>query len=117
MPAIKKVKSSCQFVVDCSAPVQDQLFDMAAYEKYIRDRVKVNGRTNNLQEAGITISRADSQLSFQASDAQVAKRYLKYLTKKFLKKHQLRDWLRVISTDKMTYTLKYYRVGDQEEEQ
>lgn len=27
-------------------------------------------------------------------------RYLKYLTKKFLKKHNVRDWLRVIASNK-----------------
>ena len=30
----------------------------------------------------------------------VACRYLKYLTKKFLKKHNVRDWLRVIASNK-----------------
>ena len=29
-----------------------------------------------------------------------ATRYLKYLTKKFLKKHNVRDWLRVIASNK-----------------
>ena len=28
------------------------------------------------------------------------RRYLKYLTKKFLKKHNVRDWLRVIASNK-----------------
>ena len=37
-------------------------------------------------------------------------RYLKYLTKKFLKKQQLRDWLRVVSTNKGEYTLKFFNV-------
>ncbi|QSL65344.1 hypothetical protein MERGE_002654 [Pneumocystis wakefieldiae] len=37
-------------------------------------------------------------------------RYLKYLTKKFLKKHQLRDWLRVVSATKGTYELRFYNV-------
>ena len=27
-------------------------------------------------------------------------RYLKYLTKKYLKKHNVRDWLRVIASNK-----------------
>lgn len=41
-------------------------------------------------------------------------------TKKFLKKQQLRDWLRVVSTAKGTYELRFYNVvndeGDEEEE-
>jgi len=31
-------------------------------------------------------------------------------TKKFLKKHQLRDWLRVVSTSKGNYELKFFNV-------
>ncbi|KAF3502238.1 hypothetical protein F2Q69_00039792 [Brassica cretica] len=34
------------------------------------------------------------------SDAQFSKRYLKYLTKKYLKKHNGRGWLRVIAASK-----------------
>jgi large subunit ribosomal protein L22e len=45
------------------------------------------------------------------------KRYLKYLTKKFLKKHQLRDWLRVIATSKGAYELKYFNVAGPEAEE
>jgi len=45
-------------------------------------------------------------------------RYLKYLTKKFLKKQQLRDWLRVVSTSKGEYSLKFFNVvGDEGEEE
>jgi len=48
-------------------------------------------------------------------------RYLKYLAKKFLKKYQLRDWLRVVSTGKGVYELRFFNVvvddedGDDEE--
>jgi large subunit ribosomal protein L22e len=42
-------------------------------------------------------------------------RYLKYLTKKFLKKNKLRDWLRVIAVSKDSYELRYFNI-DQDEE-
>lgn len=32
--------------------------------------------------------------------SRIAYRYLKYLTKKYLKKHNVRDWLRVIASNK-----------------
>ena len=34
------------------------------------------------------------------ADVHMSKRYLKYLTKKYLKKHNVRDWLRVIASNK-----------------
>jgi len=38
-------------------------------------------------------------------------------TKKFLKKNQLRDWLRVVSTSKGVYELRFFNVvGDDAEE-
>ena len=50
-------------------------------------------------------------------------RYLKYLTKKFLKKHNVRDWIRVISSnkDRNVYELRYFNIendepGEDEEE-
>lgn len=35
-------------------------------------------------------------------------------TKKFLKKQQLRDWLRVVSTSRGVYELKFFNVVDDE---
>lgn len=43
-------------------------------------------------------------------------RYLKYLTKKYLKKNKLRDWLRVVSKDKDTYELRYFQITSQEDD-
>lgn len=43
----------------------------------------------------------------------MSKRYLKYLTKKYLKKHNVRDWLRVIAhnKDRNTYELRYFNIA------
>jgi large subunit ribosomal protein L22e len=37
-------------------------------------------------------------------------------TKKYLKKQQLRDWLRVVSTSKGVYELRFYNVMHDEAE-
>ena len=46
-------------------------------------------------------------------------RYLKYLTKKYLKKHNVRDWLRVISSnkDRNVYELRYFNIAENEGEE
>jgi large subunit ribosomal protein L22e len=121
MVLAKKQAHAASFVIDCSAPVSDQIFDLAAYEKYLRDHIKVNGQTNQLADAGVVISRdaANPSKLVVLPNQVVTKRSLKYLTKKFLKKHQLRDWLRVIATDKESYQIKYFNVdnqGDSDEE-
>jgi len=38
-------------------------------------------------------------------------RYLKYLTKKYLKKNNLRDWLRVVHSGPDSYELRYFQVN------
>jgi len=43
-------------------------------------------------------------------------RYLKYLTKKYMKKNNLRDWLRVVATTKDTYELRYFQINNEEDE-
>jgi large subunit ribosomal protein L22e len=37
-----------------------------------------------------------------------------YRTKKFLKKQQLRDWLRIVSTSRGVYELKFFNVVNDE---
>lgn len=43
-------------------------------------------------------------------------RYLKYLTKKYLKKQQLRDYLHVVANSQMknTYELRYFNINADE---
>ncbi|EJW76940.1 60S ribosomal protein L22, partial [Wuchereria bancrofti] len=45
-----------------------------------------------------------------------SKRYLKYLTKKYLKRSSLRDWLRVVASSKDTYELRYFRINQDDED-
>jgi len=54
------------------------------------------------------------------SNIAFSKRYLKYLTKKFLKKNSLRDWIRVVASSKDNYQLRFYNIagaGEEEEEE
>lgn len=43
-------------------------------------------------------------------------RYLKYLVKKYLKKNNVRDWLRVIASnkDRNVYELRYFNIAENE---
>ncbi len=50
------------------------------------------------------------------SDIDFSKRYLKYLSKKYLKANNLRDWLRVVADSKSSYQLKYFNINQEEDE-
>ncbi|KAI9105686.1 ribosomal protein L22e [Phlyctochytrium arcticum] len=109
----KAKKAPVKFTIDCSSPANDGIFDVASFEKFLHDRVKVGGRTGNLGDA-VTISRGTSgTVTITVSPTvQFSKRYIKYLAKKFLKKNQLRDWVRVISVAKHAYELRYFNIAE-----
>merc|ERR1712012_829446 len=114
-PKGKKKKTTLKFTVDCTLPVEDGIMDCANFEKFLQERIKVNGKTNNFGN-NVTIERAKSKVSIN-SDVPFSKRYLKYLTKKYLKKNNLRDWLRVVADKKDSYELRYFQINNEEAEE
>jgi len=109
---IVKRKQTLKFSVDCSQPVDDGIMDAASFEKFLQDRIKVSGKTGNLGDM-VSVSRDKAKVTV-SSDIPFSKRYLKYLSKKYLKKQQLRDWLHVIANTKTSYELRYYNIHDQD---
>merc|ERR1712054_99413 len=112
---ISKRKTVLKFVIDCSQPVDDGIMDAASFEKFLLDRIKVGGKVGNLGDL-VSVSRDKAKVLVSA-DTALSKRYLKYLSKKYLKKQQLRDWLHVIASSKTAYELRYYNIHDQEAEE
>ncbi|KAI3393468.1 hypothetical protein diail_4232 [Diaporthe ilicicola] len=106
-------KTTKKFTINASQPASDKIFDVSAFEKFLNEKIKVEGRVGNLGET-IQISQVgDGKIEIIAHN-ELSGRYLKYLTKKFLKKMQLRDWLRVVSTSKGVYELKFFNVVNDE---
>lgn len=86
-------------------------------EQFLRQRIKVNGRAGALGKV-VKMHRSGTTVVVE-STAGFSKQYLKYLTKKFLKKNKIRDWLRVIAVKPDVYELRYFNIqeGDDEEEE
>jgi large subunit ribosomal protein L22e len=124
-PHTKKVKgktsgkkSSVKFVIDCAAPVDDKVLDIASFEKYLNERIKIEGKTGNLSQTNVVITRDRTKITVASpNELGFSKRQLKYLSKRYLKKQQLRDYLRVIASSKNSYELKYYQItaGDDDD--
>ncbi|XP_053316746.1 60S ribosomal protein L22-like 1 [Spea bombifrons] len=109
----KSKKIISRFTLDLTHPVEDGIFDSANFEQFLKEKVKVNGKTGNLGNI-VHIERLKNKITV-VSEKQFSKRYLKYLTKKYLKKNNLRDWLRVVASDKETYELRYFQISQDEE--
>jgi large subunit ribosomal protein L22e len=108
-------KVNLKFSIDCAKVVEDKVVIMRDFEKYLRERIKVDGKKGNLGTAVSLSSNASAILL--TSEIPFSKRYLKYLTKKYLKKVKIAEYLRVVATDKTKYELKYLKIHNDEEEE
>ncbi|KAI4210127.1 MAG: hypothetical protein LQ351_007030 [Letrouitia transgressa] len=105
-----------QFIINASQPASDKIFDVSAFEKFLHDKIKVDNRVGNLGDAVQISQTGDGKIEIIAH-TKFSGRYIKYLTKKFLKKQQLRDWLRVVSTSQGVYELRFFNVVNDDAEE
>ncbi len=56
----QKSKTATTFTIDCTKPVEDKIMDIAQFEKFLLDRIKVDGKTG--EKKYIATHRSDSQL-------------------------------------------------------
>merc|ERR1712217_621495 len=110
----KGKKQQLKFSIDCTQPADDNIIEAKDLEKFLVNRIKVEGKTGNLGDK-IAVSRDKSKIHVNA-EAPFSKRYLKYLSKKYLKAQQLRDFLRVVAPNKTSYELRYFNINEDKDE-
>merc|ERR1712048_441376 len=108
-----KKKSALTFNIDCTHPVEDGIMKVDDLKDFLQRRIKVEGKLNNLEQ--VTLESAKNKVTV-VSERAFSKRYLKYLTKKYLKKNNLRDWLRVVASAHTDYELRYFQINQDEDE-
>jgi hypothetical protein len=68
-PAGPKGKKKAQtFTIDCGKPVEDKIMDIASFEKFLHDRIKVDGKAGVLGSA-VTIAREKNKISVTSESA------------------------------------------------
>lgn len=60
---VKAKKSTVKFVIDCTQPVDDKVLDVAQFEKYLHDKIKIGGKTGALAANNVAISRDRTKLT------------------------------------------------------
>mmetsp|Transcript_17230 Transcript_17230/g.15119 ORF Transcript_17230/g.15119 Transcript_17230/m.15119 type:complete len:124 (-) Transcript_17230:175-546(-) len=111
----KQKREHLKFQIDCKEPAEDSVIITSDFGEFLKKHIKVNGKIGNLGDA-VTVS-VDSQKISVTAEPPFSKRYLKYLTKKYLKKNNIRDYLHVIASNKTSYKLKYFNIqGDEAED-
>jgi len=111
-PAKKKI---VKFTVDCKAPVEDGIFQMQDFKTFIEERFKIGGKKG--PNPALTVEAVKHKLVVSTVDSHYSKKYLKYLVKKYMKKNNLRDWLRVVRPNAHpdVYELRYFNINNEEE--
>uniref|UniRef100_A0A2K5PXV7 60S ribosomal protein L22-like 1 n=1 Tax=Cebus imitator TaxID=2715852 RepID=A0A2K5PXV7_CEBIM len=104
----KPNKSTWKFNLDLTHPAEVGIFDSGNVGQFLQEKVKVNGKTRNLRNV-VRIERFKNKITV-VSEKQFSKRYLKYLTKKYLKNNLL------VASDKETHELCYFQISQGEDE-
>merc|ERR1712166_761237 len=110
---IKGKKPNHRFEVNCELPISDNYFVLKDFAQYMSNNIKVEGKKANLGKQ-VTVT-TDSFSVIVSATIPFSKRYLKYLTKKYLKKQDLREYLRAVALNKNTYQLRYLNMNQDEE--
>mmetsp|Transcript_1448 Transcript_1448/g.3050 ORF Transcript_1448/g.3050 Transcript_1448/m.3050 type:complete len:126 (+) Transcript_1448:86-463(+) len=108
-------KATFKFTVDCQQPAEDTIIEPKDFEKFLTNKIKVDGKTGNLGEK-VSIRREKAKVHVTA-EAPFSKRYLKYLGKKYLKSQQLRDFLRIVAPSRTSYEMRYFNINDEKNEE
>merc|ERR1719318_2322960 len=112
----KKLKSPvCTYKVDCTAPVEDDIIKTEELVEFFKATIKQGGKTGNLGDK-IQVNADGTSVKVTNNGGRMAKKYLKYLLKKWLCKQKLRDYIRIIASDKESYKLKYFDVNRDDDE-
>merc|ERR1712213_300246 len=97
----KKKKTTWGFTVDCTHPVEDGIMDVTNFEKYLLERIKVDGKTGNFGTS-VALERQKNKINLTSEIP---------FSKKYLKKNNLRDWLRVVASSKEAFELRYFQIN------
>ena len=79
------------------------------YLDFLKNTLKVGGKKGNLEY--VSIEPAQNKVVVNTK-VQFGKRYLKYLTKKYLKQQDINTYLRVVASDKLGYKVKFLNLQD-----
>lgn len=65
-------------MINASQPASDKIFDVSAFEKFLNERIKVDGRVGNLGDTVKISQTGDGKIEVLAQN-ELSGRYLKYL--------------------------------------
>uniref|UniRef100_A0A8C5ZQD6 Uncharacterized protein n=1 Tax=Marmota marmota marmota TaxID=9994 RepID=A0A8C5ZQD6_MARMA len=104
--------SETSFNLDLPHSLESGIFGFVNFGTF-PSRVKVNGKTENLGNV-VHVERFKNRIT-AVSVKLFFKRYLKYLTKKYLKKKNLHDWLHVLNLTRKLMNFIHFQISQDED--
>ena len=108
-------QKTLKFNVDLTDPVKDNIVVTKEFVDFLKANIKVNNKKGELGDV-ITVT-SKGNMATVTSTIPFSKRYLKYLTKKYLKQAEILDYLKVNATNKSTYKVKYVKIDRNEDDE
>ncbi|BFZ11309.1 hypothetical protein BsWGS_14348 [Bradybaena similaris] len=96
-------------------PSRGWIMDAANFEKYLKERIKADDKTGNFGN-NVSLELQKNKINL-TSEVPFSRRYLKYLTKQYMKKNNLHDWQRVVASSKEAFERRYFQINQDEEEE
>ncbi|KAL3729421.1 hypothetical protein ACJRO7_026522 [Eucalyptus globulus] len=94
-------KDGATFVIDCTKRVEDKIMDIASLEKFLQERIKVNGKASAHNDSVIT-SRDRSKITVTVTSTSQLK--TKKTKKKYFKK--IKNYIKIIKNSIFLNILK-----------
>ena len=107
-----ETKKTFTCFVDCGKCLE--FVEPKKFVVFLKQTIKVNNKAGNTKEVEVKVE--GTKVVVSTSSAKLTKKYIKYLTKKFLKRNNLRDWLRIVSNKTDGFTLEFFAVDQDEED-
>jgi large subunit ribosomal protein L22e len=115
-----KVKAKAKTcTVNITKPAEDGVIDITDMIAYLQKMIKVKNKAGNLGTSVVVEQdkkTANLIVVKSFEPVELAKRYIKYLTKKYLQKNQLKKFIRTVAVSKEGYELRYHKIGGGEGE-
>ena len=109
-----KQKIYKKYSIDFSGPISNNLLALESVAKYLELNMKINGLKGKLGDS-IKINIVDkNNIMIQVENSiQFSKKYIKYLTKKYLRREGIEHYLTINSNSPNTYIVKIIKKNNE----
>ncbi len=109
----QKTKTYKKYTIDFTAPLSNKLLTLESVSKYLELNMKLNGLKGKLGDTiKINISDKNSILIQVESTLEFSKKYIKYLTKKYLKKEGIEKYMTINANTPSGYIVKIIKKNE-----